>query len=151
MVTTHAERENIKEYMESQVAESSMEFIVVKDDMSHIFEIHAALDQGGLVVFTGDRYLPGAKTLKQDFLGSEAEFPMGPYVLASRLKVPVLFVYVMKGPEREYHLYARKAVAKARDPQALLKEYTLSMEWILKKYPLQWFNYFDFWKDSLKK
>ncbi|WP_047246574.1 LpxL/LpxP family acyltransferase [Maribacter thermophilus] len=151
MVTTHAERENIKEYMESQVSESSMEFIVVKDDMSHIFEIHAALDKGGLVVFTGDRYLPGTKTLKQEFLGSEAEFPMGPYVLASRLKVPVLFVYVMKGPKREYHLYARKAVAKARDPQALLKEYTLSMEWILKKYPLQWFNYFDFWKDSLKK
>lgn len=150
MVTTHAEHENIKEYMDGIVAESSMKFIVVKDDMSHIFEIHSALDQGGLVVFTGDRYLPGTKVLKEKFLGKEACFPLGPYLLATRLKVPVLFVYVMKGPSREYHLYARQAVAKARDPQALLQEYIASMEWMLKKYPLQWFNYFDFWKDNSK-
>ena len=151
MVTTHAEHENIKEYMDGIVSKSSMQFIVVREDMSHIFEIHNALAQGGLVVFTGDRYLPGTKTLKQEFLGAEAEFPLGPYILATRLKVPVLFVYVLKGPKKEYHLYAKQAVAKARDPQALLKEFTQSMEWVLEKYPYQWFNYFDFWKDSLKK
>ena len=151
MVTTHAEHENIKEYMDGIVSKSSMEFIVVQEDMSHIFEIHNALAQGGLVVFTGDRYLPGTKTLKQEFLGAEAEFPLGPYLLATRLKVPVLFVYVLKGPKKEYHLYAKQAVAKARDPQALLSEFTQSMEWILERYPYQWFNYFDFWKDSLKK
>lgn len=151
MVTTHAEHQNIKEYMDGIITKSSMEFIVVQEDMSHIFEIHNALGQGGLVVFTGDRYLPGSKTLKEDFLGAEADFPLGPYLLATRLKVPVLFVYVMKGPKKEYHLYAKKAIAKARDPQALLREFTQSMEWILEKYPYQWFNYFDFWKDSLKK
>ncbi|MGB3150833.1 MAG: lipid A biosynthesis acyltransferase [Maribacter sp.] len=151
MVTTHAEHANIKEYMDGIVAESTMKFIVVHEDMSHIFEIHNALDQGGLVVFTGDRYLPGTKTLTDKFLGTNADFPLGPYLLASRLKVPVLFVYVMKGVKREYNLYARQAIAKARDPQALLKEYTQSVEWILKKYPLQWFNYFDFWEDEAKK
>ena len=151
MVTTHAEHANIKEYLDGIVAESTMKFIVVQDDMSHIFEIHSALDQGGLVVFTGDRYLPGSKKLTEQFIGADADFPLGPYLLASRLKVPVLFVYVMKGPKREYNLYARQAVAKARDPQALLKEYTQSVEWILRKYPLQWFNYFDFWKEGLKK
>ncbi|MFS4466580.1 lipid A biosynthesis acyltransferase [Maribacter sp. 2210JD10-5] len=151
MVTTHAEHADIKEYMDGIVAESTMKFIVVENDMSHIFEIHNALDQGGLVVFTGDRYLPGTKVLTERFLGADADFPMGPYLLASRLKVPVLFVYVMKGPKRQYHLFARQAKAKARDAQALLKEYTESMEWILEKYPLQWFNYFDFWKDGIKK
>lgn len=151
MVTTHAEHANIKAYMDGIVMESTMKFIVVHKDMSHIFEIHNALDQGGLVVFTGDRYLPETKILSQEFLGKEANFPLGPYLLASRLKVPVLFVYVMKGPQRHYNLYARQAIAKARDPQALLKEYTESVEWVLEKYPLQWFNYFDFWKDATKK
>ncbi|MFS4454865.1 lipid A biosynthesis acyltransferase [Maribacter sp. 2304DJ31-5] len=151
MVTTHEEHEDIQEYLDGIVAKSTMKFIVVQDDMSHIFKIHAALEQGGLVVFTGDRYLPGNKILTEQFLGAEADFPMGPYLLASRLKVPVLFVYVMKGPKRQYHLYARKARAKARDAQALLKEYTESMEWVLQKYPLQWFNYFDFWKDGTKQ
>ncbi|MFS4493080.1 lipid A biosynthesis acyltransferase [Maribacter sp. 2308TA10-17] len=151
MVTTMAEHENIQEYMEQISDKSHLKFIVVKDDMSHIFEIHKAIDEGGLVVFTGDRYMPGSKVLNEDFLGTEASFPMGPYLLASRLNMPVLFVYFMKGEKRHYDLYARTAEFKARDAQGLLREYTQSMEWILKKYPLQWFNYYDFWKDREEK
>lgn len=147
MVTTMAEHQNIQEYMEGISEEAHLKFIVVKEDMSHIFEIHKAIDEGGLVVFTGDRYMPGSKTLSENFMEKEAQFPMGPYLLASRLNMPVLFVYFMKGPKRHYNLYARTAQFKARDAQGLLKEYTQSMEWILKKYPFQWFNYFDFWDD----
>ncbi|WP_209402595.1 lipid A biosynthesis acyltransferase [Pseudozobellia sp. WGM2] len=150
MVTTRDEQQSILDYMDSIVIKSQLEFILVKDDMSHIFEIHNALDRGGLVVFTGDRYLPGTKTLKGELLDKEAHFPMGPYQLASRLNMPVLFVYVMKETKKHYSLYARQAEFKARDAQGLLNEYTQSMEWIIRKYPLQWFNYFDFWKD-LKK
>ncbi len=150
MVTTHAEHQNITDYMERISVKSPLKFIVVQEDMSHVFEIHKAIDDGGLVVFTGDRYLPGAKTLTESFLGKKARFPLGPYLLASRLNLPVLFVYFMKGPKRHYDLYAQTAEFKARDAQGLLKEYTESMEQILKKYPLQWFNYFDFWKDREK-
>lgn len=150
MVTTMAEHQNIQEYMEGISQKAHLRFIVVKEDMSHIFEIHKAIDDGGLVVFTGDRYMPGSKTLSETFMGKEAQFPMGPYLLASRLNMPVLFVYFMRGNNKHYNLYARTAQFKARDAQGLLKEYTQSMEWILKKYPLQWFNYFDFWDDRKK-
>lgn len=150
MVTTMAEHANIQEYMERISMKSHLKFIVVQEDMSHIFEIHKAIDDGGLVVFTGDRYMPGGKVLNETFLGKEASFPAGPYVLASRLKMPVLFVYFMKGKKRKYDLYATTAEFKSRDAQGLLKEYTNSMEGILKKYPLQWFNYYDFWKDRAK-
>lgn len=147
MVTTRDEQQSILDYMDSIVEKSQLEFILVKEDMSHIFEIHAAIDRGGLVVFTGDRFLPGTKTIKGELLGREAEFPLGPYLLASRLNMPVLFVYVMKESKKHYSLYARKANFKARDAQGLLNEYTRSMEWIIKKYPLQWFNFFDFWNE----
>ncbi|MEO9891975.1 lipid A biosynthesis acyltransferase [Aurantibacter sp.] len=147
MVTTEAEQKNIQEYLAQMSMDTALELILVKDDMSHIFEIHAALDKGGLVVITGDRFLPGSKYLTENFMGAPAKFPLGPFRLASRLNVPVLFVYVMKGKKRNYQLYARQAEAKGRDAQALLKEYTESMEWVLKKYPIQWFNYFDFWED----
>jgi len=147
MVTTPAEQENISAYLDQVSTATSLELILVKDDMSHIFEIHAALERGGLVVITGDRFLPGSKYLTETFMGATAKFPLGPFRLASRLRVPVLFVYVMKGKKRNYQLYARQAEAKGRDAQGLLKEYTESMEWVLEKYPLQWFNYFDFWED----
>lgn len=145
LITTNAEHENIKEYMEKVTVRSKVKLILVKDDMSHIFEINNALTNGELVCFTGDRYMKGQKVLTETLMGKEANFPAGPFLLASRLNVPVLFVYVMKETNKHYHLYARQAEVKNRDAQGLLKKYTESVEWMLKKYPLQWFNYFDFW------
>jgi predicted LPLAT superfamily acyltransferase len=145
LVTTDAERRNIKEYMEKVTVRSNIKFILVSEDMSHIFEINNALSNGDLVCFTGDRYMKGSKVMTESLLGELAHFPAGPFLLASRLNVPVLFVYVMKETNKHYHLYSRKAQFKNRDAQGLLKEYTQSVEWMLKKYPLQWFNYFDFW------
>jgi predicted LPLAT superfamily acyltransferase len=145
LVTTDAEHENIKEYLESVGKKSNIKFILVGDDLSHIFEINAALGNGELVCFTGDRFFEGTKYLTEELLGKEAKFPAGPFVLASRLNVPVVFVYVMKETSKHYHLYARLAKVTHKDAQGLLKKYTESVEWMLNKYPLQWFNYFNFW------
>ncbi len=146
LVTTDAEHKNIKEYMEKVTIRSNVKFILVKDDMSHVFEINNALSNSELVCFTGDRYMKGQKVLTESLMGKDANFPAGPFLLASRLNVPVLFVYVMKETNKHYHLYARRAEVKNRDAQGLLKKYTDSVEWMLKKYPFQWFNYFDFWE-----
>lgn len=151
ILTTDAEHSNIKEYLESVTDKPKVKLILIQEDLSHIFEINAALARNELVVITGDRYIKGSKYLTQDLLNQIAKFPAGPFMLASRLKVPVLFVYVMKETNKHYHLFTRKAEAKHRDAQGLLKEYTESVSWMLNKYPLQWFNYFDFWETFDKK
>ncbi|MDC9723577.1 MAG: lipid A biosynthesis acyltransferase [Urechidicola sp.] len=145
LVTTDNERLAIKEYLESVSIKSSIKFIVIEPDMSHIFKINNALSNNELICFTGDRYFEGNKTLTETLLGKEAKFPAGPFLLGSRIKAPVIFVYVMKEANKHYHLYAREAKFKNRDAQDLLKKYTESIEDVLKKYPYQWFNYFDFW------
>jgi len=151
ILTTDAEHSNIKAYLESVTDKPKVKIILIQEDLGHIFEINAALTRNELVVITGDRYITGSKYLTQDLLDQVAKFPAGPFLLASRLKVPVLFVYVMKETNKHYHLFTRKAEAKHRDAQALLKEYTESVSWMLNKYPLQWFNYFDFWETFDKK
>ena len=148
-VTTDMEHSVIKEYLESiSKNKPSNQFIYVKEDMSHIFKINDAIGDNKIVCFTGDRYFEGVRSLKGTLLGAEATFPAGPFFIASRLKVPVLFVYVMKESRLHYHLYARVAEVKGRDAQALLDAYTENMEQMLKKYPLQWFNYFNFWDEQ---
>lgn len=151
LLTTDTEHTAIKDYIESVTSKSNIKFIIIKNDLSHIFEINAALAKNELVCMTGDRYMEGAKYITQEFLGEPAKFPAGPFLLASRLQVPVLFVYVMKEKNKHYHLYTRAANAKHRDHITLVKNYTESLEWMLKKYPLQWFNYFDFWGVFSKK
>ncbi|MCF6296847.1 MAG: lipid A biosynthesis acyltransferase [Flavobacteriaceae bacterium] len=147
LVTTDNEHRAIKEYLKSISLKTTSKFIIIKEDMSHIFEINNALNNNELICFTGDRYFEGSKIISGELLGKEANFPAGPFLLGSRLKVPVIFVYVMKETSKHYHLYAIEAKFKYRDAQDLLKKYTESIEFILKKYPYQWFNYFDFWKE----
>ncbi|AWG24685.1 lipid A biosynthesis acyltransferase [Flavobacterium kingsejongi] len=145
VVTTDNEHRAIKEYLESISKEPNAKFIILQEDMSHIFEINNALANNELVCFTGDRYFEGTKSLTADFLGKETTFPAGPFLIASRLRVPVVFVYVMKEPKMHYHLYARVAEVSHRNEKELLKTYIKSIEFMLSRYPLQWFNYFDFW------
>ena len=148
LVTTDLEHSVIKNYLESIGKKTNTKFILVKDDMSHIFEINHALSKNELICFTGDRYFEGSKIMEGKLLGKQAKFPSGPFAIASRLQVPVLFVYVMKEANLHYHLYARKCPdVKSRDSQAILNHYTASVHQILQEYPYQWFNYFDFWNN----
>lgn len=149
LVTAGQERTIIKEYMEGISGGSSVKFITIKEDLSHVFEINEALSNNELICFTGDRYFEGAKTLETTFLGAPARFPAGPFHIASRLSVPVIFVYVMKEKNLHYHLYARRAEqVKRRDVQSYLDAYTASVAQIVLKYPLQWFNFFAFWNTN---
>jgi predicted LPLAT superfamily acyltransferase len=153
LVTTDLEHSAIKDYLEKITKKTTINLIIIKNDLSHIFEINAALARNELVCFTGDRYFEGVKSLSEKLLGQEALFPAGPFLIASRLQVPVVFVYVMKEPNLHYHLYTREAQTKHRDEKGLLKAYVESVETMLKEYPLQWFNYYDFWNqiDNQKK
>ncbi|RYG54853.1 MAG: lipid A biosynthesis acyltransferase [Chitinophagaceae bacterium] len=151
IVTTDRERSEIKSYLEKITRQSTIKYIIIKEDLSHIFEINSALARNELVCFTGDRYFEGVRSLKAEFLRAEATFPAGPFLIASRLRVPVVFVYVMKEPKLHYHLYAREAQVVQRNETGLLKTYIQSVESILEKYPLQWFNYFDFWNQLDKE
>jgi len=144
-LTSDDERTAIKNYLESVTSKSRIKYIYISDDLSHIFEIKAALSRNEIICMTGDRYTENSKYLIQTLLGKEARFPAGPFHLASKFKVSLLFVYVMKESNLHYHLYARKANIIQNDAIALLKLYTENLEWILSKYPLQWFNYFNFW------
>ncbi|RED43159.1 putative LPLAT superfamily acyltransferase [Winogradskyella eximia] len=150
LLTTDVEHTAIKNYLDTVVKKSNIKIILIKEDLSHIFEINAALTRNEIVCITGDRYIKDSKYLTHELLGKEAKFPAGPFLIGSRLQVPVLFVYVLKESRKHYHLYARTSTTKGRDANALLKDYTQSLEWMLKKYPLQWFNYFDFWNANKK-
>lgn len=145
IVTTDLEVKKIKDYLEQLSLESRMKYILIKEDMSHIYKFNEALSKNEFICITGDRYMPGSKYLETPFLGEPARFPAGPFLIGSRLKVPVLFVYVMKDSATHYHLYAREAEVEHRNEKALLESYVKSISSIVDKYPYQWFNYFSFW------
>jgi len=160
IVMLEAEHEKIKAMLDGVMTDKKMHVIAIKDDFSHLFKIKEAFDKNEIVAMHGDRFLPGTTTVKTEFFGREAEFPLGPFLLAVKYKKPVSFVNAFKESRTHYHFFATAArtktaaaTVKERNGAAvgLLEEYIFTLENSLKKYPLQWFNYYYFWSLSEKK
>lgn len=151
LVITDFEHQQIKNYLESVTGKATLKIIVLRDDLSHIFKIREALSRNELLVFAADRYLEGAKTYTAEFLGKPVQFPQGPFKLAIRNKIPVLFVNIMRERNFHYHFYARPETGTEKTGKELLNVYLRNLEKTVKTYPHQWYNYYDYWDDFQNK
>ncbi|HMU10416.1 MAG TPA: lipid A biosynthesis acyltransferase [Ferruginibacter sp.] len=150
IVLYDGEHEKIKQYLESVTGKRKVNIIVIKEDLSHIYAISDAFAKNELLCMHADRFIEGNKTMKADLLGESAKFPMGPFLLAAQFKVPVSFVFAVKESRLHYHFFASEikeyqATGKQALMQEMLNDFVKEMEQKLKKYPEQWFNYYDFW------
>lgn len=153
IVLYDGEHEQIKKYLEGVTGKRRVNIIVIKDDLSHIYAISDALNKNELICMHADRFIKGNKTRAVTFLGEEAAFPVGPFVLAATFKVPVSFVFAVKESKLHYHLFASEIKPFSGRPRELLipemmEEYASEMENKLKRYPEQWFNYYNFWEPA---
>ena len=151
IVLYDGEHQQIKEYLEGVTGKRNVNIIVIKNDLSHIYAISEAFSKNELVCMHADRFIEGNKTLTADFLGEKARFPMGPFLLASKFKVPVSFVFAVKESNLHYHFFASEikdytVFPKNEGMQEMLKDFAIEMEIKLKQYPEQWFNYYNFWQ-----
>ena len=121
--------------------------------------LQETLSAGGLVVIAGDRTSasdPG-RSIRECFLGSDAPFPYGSFMLASLLNVPVYFVFSLreKGSffRPRYNMFVTKSdigfdcprkERKAR-VESLCRQFAGLLEKHCLEYPYQWYNFFDFW------
>lgn len=147
LVVTDFEHQQIKHYLESITGKSSINLIVLKKDLGHIFIMKEVLAKNELLVFAADRFLKNSKTYEAVFMGEMVRFPQGPFKLASRNKIPVLFVHLMREQNFHYHFYARPYIPVTFTSKEILKAYLNDLEIMVKKYPNQWYNYYDYWND----
>jgi predicted LPLAT superfamily acyltransferase len=151
IVMFEAEHEQIKKYLSNVMGERNWNVIPIKNDLSHIFEIKNALARNEIICIHGDRFIDGAKVSEERFLGKNALFPMGPFMMAAKLGAPYSFVHCVKTTANHYDLYATPVSEKQQNTSEVLKDYVKSLEDIVTKYPYQWFNYYDFWKTGRPK
>ena len=132
------ETATVMENRQKMLSLNNMSMIPVREDMSHLFLLNNAIDNGEIVSMPADRIFGSQKAIECQFFGEKARFPMGAFALASKKNVAMLAVFVMKESYRTYHAYVR-GIKNAQD-------FADNLEEIVRKYPTQWFNYFDFWK-----
>lgn len=152
IVMYDAEYRSIKQLLdENKIIDCDYKVIPVNNDsLAHVFLIDQAIHNHEYVCFQGDRYVNEDKLLYADFLGHRAAFPAGPFLLASRMETPVVFYFAMREKERKYRFHFTvlsppKRSKGIRAEEHLLKRYVAALETIIRKYPEQWFNYYNFW------
>lgn len=150
IVMFEGEDQNIRQFMNKEGVERKFNIIYIKDDLSHIYEMSAALNRNEFICMHADRYMEGNRIMEAEFLGHKAKFPLGPFVLASKLRAPVSFVFALKESNNHYHFYATEAQVfegkGMEGAQLMLQEYIEELTFKLKQYPHQWFNFYNFWK-----
>jgi predicted LPLAT superfamily acyltransferase len=110
---------------------------------------------GEWVAITADRTSvtnPG-RVVPARFLGAEAPFPQGPFLLATALKCPVLLMFGIREPDGvKIHielfsdpLEIRRAT-RADDLARVAQRFADRLEHYCLRAPLDWFNFYDFWK-----
>jgi len=113
------------------------------------------VEAGDWVVIAADRapVSSKARVSNAEFLGKEAAFSQGPYVLAALLQCPVYTAIAIRQDGKfkvHMDLFAEKLILNRHSREADLKYYAQlyakHLEFYCLLYPYQWFNFFDFWK-----
>ncbi|MBS1615586.1 MAG: lysophospholipid acyltransferase family protein [Bacteroidetes bacterium] len=144
------EAEQLKALMTRYDQQRSFNIIYLREDLSHVYEMAAALRRGELICLHADRFRPGNRTFIHPFLGEDAHFPAGPFLLASKLRAPVCFVFALK--ETNFHYHYKSWAAKTYEgrgdigARCMLDDFVRLLEQELHSAPDQWFNYYDFWQ-----
>jgi predicted LPLAT superfamily acyltransferase len=115
----------------------------------------AALRRGEVVALLGDRAYK-SPSVRVPFLGGVAAFPIGAYVLAAIANAPLVTVFNLRERGGHYRFFGFPAqhpkmpAHHLRD--AYLKncatEFANNLEAIIKRDPLQWYNFYPFWEPA---
>lgn len=144
------EKASVMENRNNMFVKTNIRMILMKPDMSHLFEIDNAICQGDIISFPTDRNHGSARSIEHLFLGATAHFPQGPFTVATMRGVNVLAVNVMKEGWTKYHIYVTplpydKASPRKEQIRQLADGYVAELEKRLRQYPTQWYNFYEFW------
>lgn len=153
--TKHAEQFNA--LLQQTNARSALHLLQVTEmNAATSMLLFDKIEQGELVVIAADRTPVGGRerVSRIDFLGYPAFLPEGPYILASLLKCPVFTLFCLKQHEQQ-HIYFELfseglSLPRQQRSQAIQKhaqQFADRLAYYCQLAPLQWFNFYDFWRD----
>lgn len=123
--------------------------------LSVSIQIANALMNDEIVAMMGDRASNKNALIKAKFFGEEAYFNKNPFQIAYKMDKPIMVYFVIYLKMKKYKFeYMKIELDQNKDEEEAIKEalssYIKMYEGMIKRYPNQWLNFYDFWeKDPL--
>ena len=135
---------------DKMLSKDNIHLVPIKEDLSHVFHINNALANNEIVSMPADRLFGSPRYILTDFLGGKVKLPLGAFQVAAMRRLDVLAVNVMKTGLTAYTVYVTaldydKNARRAERAQQLANAYTKELERMVRRYPCQWYNFFEFW------
>ena len=154
LVAYKGEEEKLARYLEGATTLKPLIIPVGDSDMASLSILHALRD-GEMVAMQGDRPVD-SRVVRVPFLGVEAPFAVGPFIVAALSGAPLISTFNVQVGPTSYRFIAdpprRYAFDRSRDRNAQMREwvedYARRLEALVREYPYQWFNFFDFWNPA---
>jgi predicted LPLAT superfamily acyltransferase len=157
MFTEHAERIN-RVFRELSPDVEARVIPVVPGSVHTIFEIRERLERGELVAVLGDRIEPGdrGRASVVPLFGDPVSLPQSPILMAGLIGCPIVFMAALRTGDRRYCVTAELLADRVELPRRerdervdeLLRAFAGCLERLCVQFPLQWFNFFDYWGDA---
>lgn len=150
--TAHAERFN--RMMRRLDETTRVELLQVTDlGPADAVKLAERVARGEFVAIAGDRVpLRGGRSVTATFLGHDAPFPIGAYVLGAALRCPVFTMACLhegEGYAVQFDAFAERIVLPRGSRDAALAGYAAQfsawMEQQVRHSPYDWFNFYPFW------
>mgnify|MGYP000201891814 CR=1 FL=1 len=154
VVMVRGDDPTVQKMADERMRGKGIEVIDPRDSLGASLAIHAALGKGETVCMLGDRIIGAQPVANAPFLGAPATFPLGPFHAAAITGVPILICFLVKVGARHYRLevddpwhipLAPRGPARRRALQAAAEQWAARLERQVRRFPLQWHNFYDFW------
>ena len=121
--------------------------------------LHEAAQQGALIGLLADRPRAREATAPIEFFGRTARLPTAAYQIASMLDLPVVLAFgIYRGGNRydlHFETFAQSIKIPRNDRAAQLQvwaqRFAARLEYYARRYPYNWFNFYDFWDHSVER
>ena len=134
-------------YVEARRQEARARFgiptLLIDDKDNIIFQVRQALREGQNIILLADR--PFAKDYAEVTLfGERVAFLKTPFLMSQWLKKPLIPMFFMGEPHGIYRGYRLDAIPPHPDPAVGAQAYADRLEWVLRRFPWQWYNFFNY-------
>lgn len=127
-----------------------------QEPLDYMLIVRDRYARGDSIGILGDRSWHSGATLQIPFFGVNHRFPLGPYQLAAVLGAPMIMIVMVKQGVWDYSCYVEElsppinATGKERRQcvEQVARKFVERLEYYCRRYPLQWYNFYDFWEES---
>lgn len=151
--------ERIRSMMNSSSKNSGLNLMLVDQiDLATSITLEEKISQGEWVAIAADRVpvsWDSKEVVDETFFGEKANFPIGPFVLASLLRCEVNTLFAVRVNDKfviEARPFAEQVKLdrrnRAESARPYVRKYAGMLEEKALAYPLNWFNFFDFWNSN---